>query len=69
MAMVGTAPVRYYAGVITATAAGVATVRVSDQLDIDGASPAEILATGAGSVNDKVTVTVASDGRAVIVGR
>lgn len=66
--MVGSGPARYFSGVITAIAAGVATVRVTDQPDTDG-QPADVLATGTGTVNDKVTVMVTPDGRAVIIGR
>lgn len=66
--LVGTVPPRYFAGVVTATAAGICTVQVSDSLDIDGQA-AELTATGTAAINDKVTVMVASDGRAIIVGR
>ena len=63
---VGGAPPRYYAGVITAVTPPLVTVRVSDDLDDDD-QPADILATGTGTVNDKVTVLVQPTGRAILI--
>lgn len=66
--MVGATPPRYLAGVVTSIASGIATVRVSDSEDIDG-QPVEIIATGTAAINDKITVMINGDGRAVIIGR
>jgi hypothetical protein len=63
---VGGAPPRYYAGAITSVNPPYVIVRVADDPDTDD-EPASIIATGTGTIGDKVTVLVQSTGRAILI--
>jgi hypothetical protein len=64
--LVGSAPGRYYAGVVVVVAAPQVSVQISDQPDANG-DAVTLWATGTAAVNDKVTVLIQPTGRAVIV--
>lgn len=66
MAAVGDSPLITLAGVISAVTAPTVTVRVADGLD-DNDQPCDVVATGTGAVNDKVTVLLRPNGRATLV--
>lgn len=66
--VVGARAPRVYCGAVSAVDGAYVTVRVSDDLDVDG-QPVDVIALGAVPVGALVSVQVDATGRAIVVKR